>query len=221
MHENQRRQHVAPLISCPAPVRSVPPQLRCFPHRWNKLDFLPPRSTRLSPLFLSSSLSSSLSFVLRPSLSQFSSLWSRKCPPPSAHDNRWLWNKGNTEWEWKNEAAEFLLTVEICDDAFRTALCFLYFDCLLLDSVHQTNMWATVFLSLCSAVRDGRQRRLQVFLHAVCWSEGVRDVADRRRRWQHLRLGYVSSLPHNRSDVAGGRKMIPVCKRFIRISGDM
>lgn len=69
MHENQRRQHVAPLISCPAPVRSVPPQLRCFPHRWNKLDFLPPRSTRLSPLFLSFFLPLFLSFFVPPSLS--------------------------------------------------------------------------------------------------------------------------------------------------------
>lgn len=54
--KNLKWQHVASLISCPVLLRSVPLWLQCFPHRWNKLDFFPPCSTRSIPLCLPLSL---------------------------------------------------------------------------------------------------------------------------------------------------------------------
>lgn len=41
--------------------------------------------------------------------------------------------------------------------------------------------WTVKSVFLWLAVWHGRQRRLQVLLHAICWSEGVRDLPDRRR----------------------------------------
>lgn len=41
--------------------------------------------------------------------------------------------------------------------------------------------WTVKSVFLWLAVWHGRQRRLQGLLHAICWSEGVRDLPDRRR----------------------------------------